>query len=213
MDEPQLVRVSLPRKVWVALALLALVPMVTLALQLRAIEAQREIVEDQRAIAQRQIAESLPLIRDGRLLADEAVGSLPQIAAIGRRSDRLTREATPLVEELRAARLEEVVRAVGALSRGLLEADAQGATRQLGAALPDLAALVREVRARDLVRRSAVAADAVLDVRRIAAETLAVQREALAVLRRSEGVQDQARQHVRNIDRRTGGGTALVPGG
>ena len=67
------------------------------------LENQRETVNTQRAIAQRQIYEALPVLDGAQPLVRDLRGAQPWLQAAGLRLDRLARETTPLVTDLRAA--------------------------------------------------------------------------------------------------------------
>lgn len=190
-----------------------------LGLQLAAIEDQRRTNRDQRGLIERQVRATLPLIDAARPLVRETRERLPEARRAARRADALTREATPLVADLRAARLDDSTRAVGALARALLATDLGGTA----SAIRELAAsgtqLLEEVRERDLVDRSARAAAVIprqLEVQRrtlamqertlaIQERTLTIQEQALVAIRETLAVAREAERHAESLDRKTGG--------
>jgi hypothetical protein len=215
MSDPGSVQVTLPRWAGIAAAAFALGMIALLATQIVLLEDQRRTVRTQRAIAQRQIREALPVLEAVRPLLGGARAAQPALRETGGRIDRLTRAATPLVTDLRAARAGDAARATIALANDLLGADVGRATasvERIAAVTDDLGPALRELRDRDLLRRAAVAADTVpkLDPTlreslRIQRQTLRIQRETLAVLQQSLAIQRGTEQHAESLDRKTGG--------
>ena len=213
MPEPGPVRITLPRGPAIAAAAFGLAMIGLLATQIVLLEDQRQTVNTQRAIAQRQIREALPVLEGVQPLVRDARAAQPWLRRAGGRLDRLTRDATPLVAELRAARLGDATQAVVALADDLLSADVGRATRsvtRIAAVTDELSSALRETRDRDLLRRAAVASDAVPEIARMTRDALRLQRRSYAILRQSLAIQRSTEQHAASLDRKTGG-TAPAP--
>lgn len=215
-------RVTFPRGAWLALSIFGVLMLGSLLTQLALIEDQRRTVRTQRAIAERQAREALPLLRALRPLAGDARTAVPGVKRLGGRVERLTRQATPLVADLRSADAGEVVRGLGTLTGAMLDADLPATTLAVRDMTAELARqdrlqrlLVRgvdvlgQVRATDLIRRSARAADVVPRTLRrslsVQHETLELQRQALAAIRETLEVARETERHAESLDRKTGG--------
>jgi hypothetical protein len=194
MDERPPARVSFPRGVWVAIAVVMLGQLAGILLQLGVVSDQRRLARDQKAIADRTLDELRPLIYETR-------DALPRARRTGRRVDALTREATPLTSDLRAADLPGVTRAVGALSRSLVEADSAASVRALRAMLGDM-------RQTSLVPRVSHAAALAPRQYEIQRRTFALQRQQLELARQTLAVARATLGHAESLDRKTGGPAA-----
>jgi len=206
MSDPGSVQITLPRWAGVAVAFFAIGMLGLLVTQIVLLEDQRETVRTQRAIAERQSREALPVLEDVQPLLRDARAAQPWMRQAGGRLDLLTRNAAPLVTDLRAARAGDAARAAIALADDLLAADIGQATRsvtRIAGVTGELQAALRETRERDLLRRAATAADAVPELLRLQRQTLGILQQSLEIQRRTE-------RHAASLDRKTGG-TAPVP--
>jgi hypothetical protein len=221
MSEPRTVQITVPRWAGVAVAFFGIAMLALLATQIVLLEDQRETVNTQRAIAQRQIHEALPVLEGAQPLVRDVRSAQPWLRAAGLRLDGLARATAPLVTDLRAARAGDAARATIALADNLLHADLGRATRsvvRIAGVTDDLRAALRETRDRDLLRRAAVAADSVPEIERmqrealrLQRETVAIQRRSHAILRQSLAIQRTTAQHAASLDRKTGGPAPAVP--
>ena len=224
-DRPTTVRLDLPAWALVAAAAPLLIMIVLLSFQLAAIEDQRSTVDRQLANAIRQSENAIPLLKDARPLVREARNNAPALRRFGRDASALIGETRPLVRDLDRARLPEQVQAAGALSRSLLRADLGGTTRAVRRLTDTFARqrrlerlLVRantvlgQTRALNTVPKATRAAELVpvqtqilRDSRRIQAETLEMQRQALAAIRETLTIVRDVERHAESIDTKTGG--------
>jgi hypothetical protein len=158
-------------------------------------------------------------------VSEQVRAALPATKRLGGSALELTQEATPLVKELRNARVDENVRAAGKLAATLLAADVGDATRAgralaselLRAELPrlsnellraELPRLTNELLRADVPRIGRLLRRSVT----IQAESLRVQKEALGVIRETLAVAREAERHAESLDNKTGGsGTTVVP--
>jgi hypothetical protein len=88
-------RVTLPRKAYVFASLFAVVQLGIFFLQLGLQEDQRSTGDRALEVAVTQLRESLPAIRAGGRLSEEALEDLPETRRLTERSLELTRTATP----------------------------------------------------------------------------------------------------------------------
>ena len=221
MSEPRTVQITVPRWAGVAVAFFGIAMIGLLATQIVLLEDQRETVNTQRAIAQRQIHEALPVLEGAQPLVRDLRSAQPWLQAAGLRLDGLSRQATPLVTELRAARAGDAARATIALADDLLHAHIGRATQsvvRIASVTDDLRGALQETRDRDLLRRAAVAADAVPKIKRMQREalrlqraTLAIQRQSHAILQESLTIQRSTAEHAESLDRKTGGPAPAAP--
>ena len=229
-DRPQPVRIAVPWWALVAAGTPLLIMIILLGFQLAAIEDQRSTVDRQLANAVRQTKTALPLIKDARPLVADLNEHQPALRRFGRDAAALVRETTPLVQELDRARLPEQVQTAGALSRTLVRADVGGTTRAVRRLTDTFARqrrlerlLVRantvlgQARALDTVPKATRAAELVpvqtrilRDSRRIQAQTLEMQRQALAAIRETQTIVRDVERHAESLDTKTGG---TAPGG
>jgi hypothetical protein len=201
MDDRLPTRVSFPRGIWVAVAVVMLGQLAGILIQLGVVSDQRKLARQQKAIAEQTLRELQPLAYDTRPLARETRHALPRILRTGRRVDALTREATPLTADLRAADLPGITRALGALARSLVEADSAASireARQLVSAMQDTSLVPR-------VSHAAALAPRQYEIQR---RTLTLQTQALAINRQALDVARQTLAHAESLDRKTGGQTA-----
>jgi hypothetical protein len=208
MSDPGSVQITLPRWAGIAIAAFALGMIGLLATQIVLLEDQRRTVRTQRAIAQRQIRQALPVLKAVRPLVRDARAARPFLRQAGGRLDRLTRNATPLVTDLRVARAGDAVRAAITVANDLLDADVGRATAsvaRIAAATDQLSPALRELRDRGLLGRAAVVADTVPKLDGTLRESLRVQRQTLAILQQSLAIQRRTEQHAASLDRKTGG--------
>jgi hypothetical protein len=202
-------RVSLPRHVYVVLGVFGLLMLGTLVGQLMLIEDQRTTTDEQLAINARQSARAIPLIDDTKPLIERIRGALPEAGRLGLKVERLTEDAGPLVDDLRAARADENIRAAGTLAAVLLEADVGAATR-------DGRELAAEIQRADLPRLAAMLLTEFPRTRRTTEDllrrSLAVQEESLAVIRETLAVAKETERHAESLDNKTGA-PVVPPGG
>lgn len=128
-DAPQPIRVTLPRAAWALIIAFGVVQVGMLVLQASLQEDQRRTVRTQRAIAERQAQLAFPLLEELRPLATGARDGLPKAGRLVDSATRATREAVPLIEQVKDAQLDRNLPAAGALAATLLDADVGGATR------------------------------------------------------------------------------------
>src|SRR4051812_42259686 len=84
---------------------------------------QQTTTDAQLRTAVRQANASLPLVEDAQPLVEKLANAQPTVKQLGRRATTLADVLTPLAQDLRDARVDEVAREVGALSRTLLGSD------------------------------------------------------------------------------------------
>jgi hypothetical protein len=170
--------------------------LILLTIQLTSIESQRRLVRDQDRKITALTRETLPLLRQVRPLAQDAIASLPSLGRAIRAADpvgtlkSVKGVSDSLAEQDRLMRLVDA--ALGSLrlvtDRHLLER----ADRALGDAPLALDALRRTV----ALQR---------DVLRIQRGTFELQSQSLAVQRDSLAVQRESLRHIESLDRKTGG--------
>ena len=205
--DTQMVQVTLSRRAWIVIGLVVLLQIGIFVAQLSLQEDQRSTGDKSLEVGVTQLREALPALRAGRRLSDETLEDLPETRRLTDRSLELARTATPLVRELRNARLEEATRATGALARTLLASDVGAATRAgrtlaeslVRADLPrlsaDLSAVVGELTTQQRLRRLLVRSTVVLGEardRRLVAKTARAAELApdqFAILKRSMEIQ------------------------
>ena len=178
-----------------------------LVTQIVLLEDRRETVRSQRAILKSQSRKASPALEDVQPLLRDARAAQPWLRQAGSRLDRLTRNAAPLVTDLRAARAGDAARATISLADDLLDADIGRATQsvaQIAGVTGELQSALRETRERDLLRRAATAADAV-------PELLRLQRQTLGILQQSLAIQRSTERHAASLDRKTGGTAPVAP--
>jgi hypothetical protein len=161
-----------------------------LGTQLVILRDQRAIALDQRAVADRQLRVLEPLVRQSRPLVRSVRRGLPQVRADARRADQLVRATTPLVGALQDLPLDRVLRS-GAV-------------------------VLEQVRSTRLIPRMLIAArdahDGVRIARRVFATqrtALELQRQQLAVARRTLVVAEATGRHAASLDRKLGGEVAV----
>jgi hypothetical protein len=233
-DQP--VRVSLPRAVWVVVALVVALLTAIFVAQIVLLTDQLGNIRTQRSIAERQARHALPVLRETRALLRDARRGAPEAGRIVRGVDALAREATPLARDLRDARLGESVQRAGTLAAVLLEADVGSATRagrelaetvlraDAPRALRDLSAVSSELLEKDRLRRvlvrtlrlsgEAIEQDLVRKGARAAdatTDTAALMRRLLAVQEEALALARETERHAESIDRKTGGPAAAPP--
>jgi hypothetical protein len=143
------------------------------------IAAQLKVVEQQRDFQ----AQADPLVRDGRILAQDLRDRLPQARRDARAAAALVRDTRPLVADVEplVGELSEALPAIRTASRrapGFMES------------------------ALELLRN---ALDVQRNTRELQREALRVNRESLAVQRETLAIQKEALTHIRSIDQKTGG--------
>jgi hypothetical protein len=106
-----------------AVAAFAIVVLAALVTQIVLLQAQLRTVREQRAIAERQSREALPLLRAARPLADDLHAAAPDATALARRAAGLLRQATPLIRDLNAADAGQTLREVSRLTDALLRSE------------------------------------------------------------------------------------------
>lgn len=135
MSEPpsQPTSITFSRGTWVALSLFGVLMLGALCGQLLLIEDQRTTTDRQLKTAVRQANRAIPLLDQTRPLVDQTTQALPAIRRLGRDTQTLLGELTPLSRDLNAARAPEQLQAAGALARNLLAADAPEQLQAAGA--------------------------------------------------------------------------------
>ena len=128
-DATRPVTVTLPRAAWILLIAFGLVQVAMLVVQASLQEDQRRTVRTQRAIAERQAQLAFPLLEELRPLATGARDGLPRASRLVDSATKATREAVPLIEQVKDAQLDRNLPAAGALAATLLDADVGSATR------------------------------------------------------------------------------------
>jgi hypothetical protein len=227
------IQIAVPRRLWMALGLFAVLMLGLLATQVVLIADQDRTVRTQRAIAQGQAARAFPLLDALQPLVRDVHGSLPQARALGRRGGRLVRETSGLVADVRSANPAAALQATIALADTLLRADVGTATRdvtRLSEAMlgQDVAGHVnaigteleyrrrlrrllrgslgalREMRQRDVLRKGARAAGSVVRVERMTRQVLKTQVQAFRILEQSLAIQRETERHAESLDNKTG---------
>ena len=212
--------VTLSRGLKIAAAVFGVLMIALLALNNLQIGAQLAVVEQQRDFQ----AQADPLVRDGRILAEDARDRLPEVKRAARDAAALVRAARPLVGDLNSVDVEDVLTATGSLAQGLTTRNR--AVRLVDRAdrlvtnIQDVGLIDRTGRLLREFERSGVIADAAraaertpefMDaILRIQRETRELQRQSLAVQRETLAIQKEALTHIRSIDNKTGG---PAPGG
>lgn len=249
---PPTVKITLP--LWIGLGLFAVVLLGGLATQILLLEDQRTTVDRQLAVAAKQLDQVEPLLRDVKPLVDDTRAGLPRSQKLTREALPLVQAATPVVTELDRARVGEQLQAAGALARSLLDARAGRNLQRLPALADDAHQLTRDVSrltgellAQDRLRRTLVRTSATFGELRalhtvpkitraaeiaprqlqILEESLAVQREILALTREGvTGVNElrgigretltetrRAANSAESLDRKLGGRLPTAAGG
>lgn len=225
MPDHEIVRVSLPRHVYVLAALFGVLMLGMLVAQWVLMEDQRTTTDEQLEITARQSAQAMPILKAVRPLVTDVDEALPEAGRLGAAAQTLADDAIPLVRELRNARAGENIRAAGSLAAVLLEADVGDATRDarnlaqelLRADMPRLAEVVRSGLPRATFNTERLA-DFLPEQRRllrrsvaVQEETLAVQKRALALIEATLAVAKEAEGHAESLDNKTGG--SIPPAG
>lgn len=207
-DDQRPQKVTFPRWAWIAMGLLLGAQAAMLVLNNVQIGAQLGVVKQQRDFQ----AQADPLVRDGRILADDARDNLPQTKRAARDAAALVRSAGPLVGDLRQVDVEDVLVAAGSLAQGL---NARNRLVRLVDHSDRLIARIEDAGVVDSTARAARRAPEFMDeLLRIQRQTLEVQRRTLRVQEQTLAVQREALTHIRSIDRKTGGsapGAAPLP--
>jgi hypothetical protein len=204
-------RVTYPRWAWIAFAVFGVLMAGTLVAQLVTVRQQKAIQVHQDQLATRLNQVGVPVLRDSRVLVDDAVRRREEVRRAAERADALVRDARPLVGDLREARAGQAIAETGRLAAELRGAGAAGAIAEVGNLAAELARGRRLVELTDRATRLIAdleRAGTVGDVDRVSGDV----REALAILRRSLAVQNEtlaiqreALVHIRSIDQKTGG--------
>src|SRR4051794_30784277 len=169
-----------------------------LAAQIVLLRDQQTTTDAQLRTAVRQANANLPLVEDAQPLVKRLANARPAVQQLGRKATTLADVLTPLAKDLRDARVDEVAREVGALSRTLLTADIGSVTNELltqdrlRRLLVRSTSVLGEVRTRDLVAKSAAAAEAVPEeIVPVLKRTLALQQELLMTQKQALAAIDQ----------------------
>lgn len=200
-------RVGLTRNTIIGLSIFGLLMTGLLAAQLALLRDQQTTTDGQLRTAVRQANANLPLVKDAQPLVEDVRQNAPAIRRLGRRSDALLTQLTPLARDLRAARADEVVREVGALSRTLLGAEIPSGLRALVQRTARLADVVATDLAPDADRTRVIGEETL----RLLRESVAIQRETLAIARQTNAAAQEAARRAASIDDKTGG--EVPPGG
>lgn len=142
---PPTVRLTLPPVLWVALGLFAVLLVGGLATQILLLEDQRTTVDKQLAVAAKQLDQIEPLLRDVKPLVEDTRAGLPRTQRLTREALPLVQAAQPVVEDLDRARVGEQLQAVGALARSLLDARTGRNLQRLPGLADDARRLTRDV--------------------------------------------------------------------
>ncbi len=230
MSAPQPVALRLSRRTKLLFGGFALAQIGLLIGQFALQRDQQSTTDQQLATAVTQLRESLPILRESRPVVRAQREQLDETRRFTREGTRLAVETRPLVQELRAARIDDTTRATGRLAVDLLDADvprlAQTIERadlpRTTAALNQVAgellteqrlrrllvrtnAVLGETQARDLIEKSARAAEIAPETYKLQLELLATQKRALAVLEEALPLVREAERHAESLDRKTGG--------
>ncbi|MEA2677771.1 MAG: hypothetical protein QOJ81_1912 [Chloroflexota bacterium] len=212
------VRVSFPRGVWAALAVVGLLQVGGILTQLVVVEDQRRTVRDQREIAERQRSDAEPLVDQAKPLVRAALEGLPETRRLGRELSHLTREATPVAAELKRAPLASAIRGGSDLAFALLSADLPRTLRSAGWVSGELLhrqrlrrllrrslTMLAEVRGERLVSKAARAAEMAPRMLAIQTRLLRIQTRTLDRIETMLAVARETERHAESIDRKTGG--------
>ena len=205
-DQPQ--KVTFPRWGWIAMGLLLGTQVVLLVINNVQIGGQLAVVKQQRDFQ----AQADPLVRDGRILAEDARESLPGVKRDARAAAALVRATRPLVGDLTEVDVADVLSATGSLAQGL---SARNRLVRLVDRSDRLVSHIEETGVIDATARAARRTPDFMDeILRIQRETRDLQRQSLAVQKETLAIQKEALVHIRSIDRKTGGpapGASPVP--
>lgn len=215
---------TLPARAWAGLGVFGMLMLGALALQLAAVNHQREIAKRQ----ERRTVAVIEGVRPDARRADALLDDVRELAPAARRlavdGSALVRSAQPFVDELAGSEAGRTVRVLAAVGEDVLEAR-PGRALALVSELSEAAleggrlqlALDRGTRTFDELARRGVLAKLEHVERlpelvriqrrtlRIQLRTLAIQRRSLRLLERSLAVQEETLRHARSIDRKTGG--------
>jgi hypothetical protein len=212
MPDPQDARrVTYPLRAWIAFAVFAVLMCGILAAQLVTVRQQKAIQVHQEDLATRLNEVGVPVLRDSRVLVEDAVRRREEIRAAAHRADALVRETRPLVGDLRDARAGQAIAQTGQLATELRRAHAAGAIAEVGNLAAGLARGQRLVELTDRATRLIAAlerAGTVGDVDRMSGDVrqaLAILRQSLSIQTETLAVQREALQHIRSLDQKTGG--------
>ena len=193
--------VTLSRGLKIAAAVFGVLMIGLLVLNNLQIGAQLAVVEQQRDFQ----AQADPLVRDGRILAEDARDRLPQVKRDARAAAALIRATRPLVGDLTEVDVADVLTATGSLAQGL------SARNRLVRLVDRSDRLIASLEDSGLVRRTPGLLEELLRIQR---ETRELQRQSLAVQRETLAIQKEALARIRSIDNKTGGpapGAAPLP--
>jgi hypothetical protein len=176
----------------IAAAVFAVLMIGLLALNNVQIGGQLAIVKQQRDFQ----ANADPLVRDGRILAEDARDRLPQVKRDAHAAAALVRATRPLVGDLSEVDVADVLSATGSLAQGL-------SSRNRLVRLVDRSdRLIGQIEDSRLLQRTP---DFMEELLRIQRETRELQRQSLAVQRETLAIQKEALARIRSIDNKTGG--------
>jgi hypothetical protein len=211
--------VTLPARGWAVVSIPFVVMIALLAVQLAAINHQREIAKRQEERTVRVLESVRDPLREARPAVDDTVALIQRLQALAPEARRLVRDGSalaraslPLVEELRDTELGRTARALTVLTERLLEDDRAAVAADL------TVRTLRELQQRgtlqtlDAVRLLPELVQIQRRTLEVQERTLSVQERTLAILRQSLAVQRETLVHARSLDRKTGG-PALGQGG
>ena len=184
--------VTLSRGLKIAAAVFGVLMIGLLALNNLQIGAQLAVVEQQRDFQ----AQADPLVRDGRILAEDARDRLPQVKRDARAAAALIRATRPLVGDLTEVDVADVLTATGSLAEGL------NSRNRLVRLVDRSDRLIASIEDSGLVRRTPGLLEELLRIQR---ETRELQRQSLAVQRETLAIQKEALERIKSIDDKTGG--------
>ncbi len=230
MSAPQPVELRVSRRTKIGASVVVALQIGLLMGQFALQRDQQSTTDQQLATAVTQLRESLPILRESRPVVRAQREQLDETRRFTKEGTRLAVETRPLVQELRAARIDDTTRATGRLAVELLgadvprlaqtidRADLPRATTSLNQIAGELLteqrlrrllvrtnAVLGETQARNLIEKAARAAELAPQTNAVTLELLATQKRALAVLEEALPLIREAERHAESLDRKTGG--------
>jgi hypothetical protein len=184
--------VKLSRGLKISAAVFGVLMIGLLVLNNLQIGGQLAVVKQQRDFQ----AQADPLVRDGRILAEDARDRLPRVKRDARAAAALVRATRPLVGELTEVDVADVLSATGSLAQGL------NSRNRLVRLVDRSDRLIDQIEGSRLLQRTPGLLEELLRVQR---ETRELQRQSLSVQRETLAIQKEALARIRSIDAKTGG--------
>ena len=184
--------VTLSRGLKIAAAVFGVLMIGLLALNNLQIGAQLAVVEQQRDFQ----AQADPLVRDARILAEDARARQPATERAARDAAKLVRATRPLVGDLNDVDVAEMITATGSLAQGL------NSRNRLVRLVDRSDRLIGRIEDSRLLERTPGFMEEILRIQRATRE---LQRQSLAVQRETLAIQKEALARIRSIDDKTGG--------